>query len=255
MATAARYVRVLTFPTMRKRHATLFWAPMRIAAAWLVLFVLNSPYLIMRSYADDIGATHREDLLIRADRWLGFGVTPTERLQDWFYRGGAGLFEWVWIVVYGSFFFLPWLVVAYVAACRRSELRSLMVALIGTFYVSLIGFALMPSQPPWLALDVQRIATEVITPVRADPNPLAAFPSVHVGAIAVMALWLRWQGMRPLAYAVGVWTLLMAISVVYLGEHYAVDTIAGIGVAYVVLVVQRRWRGSEPANARTHPAA
>jgi membrane-associated phospholipid phosphatase len=116
-------------------------------------------------------------------------------------------------------------------------------ALVFGMYAGLLGYYLLPTAPPWLAADggltppVSRIVHDAyVTHIPQlyevfDTNPVAAMPSVHVVFPVVCALIaLRW--MRPLAAAaVAVYALAGCFAVVYLGEHYGVDVVAGALVA------------------------
>jgi hypothetical protein len=65
---------------------------------------------------------------------------------------------------------------------------------------------------------------------RFPANPVAAVPSLHAALplTLTLVLWRLRPAWSPLAM---LYTLLMAPSLVYLGEHYAVDVLAGWGVA------------------------
>jgi membrane-associated phospholipid phosphatase len=115
---------------------------------------------------------------------------------------------------------------------------------------------------------VQRVPTRVIRDLRGEPleqddtvgaNPWAAMPSDHLAAALAAALTLRelrpWAGAAGLAYA-GV----LGFALVYLGEHYVVDLLAGAALAAGVAAlerplaplarrVDRAWRRIEPRSS------
>jgi membrane-associated phospholipid phosphatase len=74
-------------------------------------------------------------------------------------------------------------------------------------------------------------------------NPFAAMPSLHFGTSVMAARLLsqvgRWHGAFGWAYA-----LSLGFGLVYLGEHYLVDLIAGVALAEAI------WR----LAARLEPA-
>jgi hypothetical protein len=110
-----------------------------------------------------------------------------------------------------------------------------------------------PTIPPWLAAEqfqliepVSRLMSSIynvrvpsLVPV-FDVNPIAAMPSLHAALPALCALLaLRIFGAAGavvLLYAIGVWTAVM-----YLGEHYLIDVIAGIALALAAFVAVDRW--------------
>jgi hypothetical protein len=70
-------------------------------------------------------------------------------------------------------------------------------------------------------------------------NPLAAMPSLHFATSLMGAHLLAEAG--PVAGAVG-WTyaLLLGLALVYLGEHYAADLVAGALLAETIRTQSRR---------------
>jgi hypothetical protein len=98
-------------------------------------------------------------------------------------------------------------------------------------------YAIVPTRPPWMDADVARIVAQELGVVdRADRNPFAALPSLHVGLPALYALWFaRMPGApRAVAPALALWTAAMSWAVVYAGEHYVADVIAGVAWAAIV---------------------
>jgi len=76
-------------------------------------------------------------------------------------------------------------------------------------------------------------------------NPLAAMPSLHF-ATSVMAARLLWE-VDPVAGAAGcLYAGTLAVALVYLGEHYVVDVIAG------GLLAQAVHRSAEPLTPAVH---
>ena len=64
-------------------------------------------------------------------------------------------------------------------------------------------------------------------------NPLAAMPSLHFATSTMGALLLAESG--PLAGAIGgSYAALLGFSLVYVGEHYVVDLIAGLALTLAV---------------------
>ncbi len=72
-----------------------------------------------------------------------------------------------------------------------------------------------------------------------NPNDYAAFPSLHAAfpTLAAIFAWrrYRWLAVLLLAWAACVWT-----AIVYLGEHYFVDALAGLGFALAAWLVVTR---------------
>jgi membrane-associated phospholipid phosphatase len=128
----------------------------------------------------------------------------------------------------------------------------------------------VPTEPPWLAAQegslprVWHVLPSVWNGTAYErgeavvgPNPVAAMPSLHmVGAVLVaVALWRVASGrLRPMLRVLAVtYPVTMAVALVYTGEHYVVDVVAGatlaLGAWLVTPVLQRAMTGRHPAPA------
>lgn len=234
----------------------------RYAAAWLV-------FSLVRGFADDVGLPDQGGFFAEVDRWIGLGVTPTERLQDLFYTPGQlGIIDTISIWTHASYYVVPHAVAIGIWwASRRGNLRLFEMYLRATILVMVVGvmlYVVLPTSPPWLethehpTLDVTRIvhaanadstvSQDQIYTVFTDPNPIAAMPSLHT-AITVLAAWALWLYDRRLGIVGGVYAVMMALALVYLGEHYVIDILAGLVVASVAImsvsrsfVDRKRWQ-------------
>jgi membrane-associated phospholipid phosphatase len=197
---------------------------------------------------------------IKIDRVIGGGALPNVRLQ----KALAGLgrrnvvdrflswVHWLW-------FFEPHSVVAWILARHPEHFARSARQMSAVYDLGLIVYAAVPTAPPWWAseeghtdAEVRRIMVEVgeeewgkAWPVLYDTlggNPWAAMPSLHFATSLMSALLLaevdRGAGAVGLAYA-GT----LGFALVYLGEHYVVDLLAG---AALVLAVRRGERYAEP---------
>jgi len=62
---------------------------------------------------------------------------------------------------------------------------------------------------------------------QVDVHLVAALPSLHAGTAMLVALW-GWSVVRSTALRVGlVYTVAMGTTLVYGGEHYVLDVVAG----------------------------
>ena len=118
------------------------------------------------------------------------------------------------------------------------------------FDLGTIAYWSMPTAPPWYAAQEGRLGNGEFPKVRRmmieygeqfwksgwQPlysflagNPLAAMPSLHFATSVMAAHVLADTG--PVAGAIG-WTyaLTLGLALVYLGEHYLVDLLAGLAL-------------------------
>jgi membrane-associated phospholipid phosphatase len=121
-----------------------------------------------------------------------------------------------------------------VYALRRS-LRlyyALLTALAASSLVAVLFYAAYPTAPPWIAVPglvrEPNPLVELVSRIRGggvDPNPYAAFPSMHVAlaVVAARALWREGVGGGWLL----LWPVVMSASTIYTGNHYLADVLAG----------------------------
>jgi membrane-associated phospholipid phosphatase len=136
---------------------------------------------------------------------------------------------------------------------RREHFRVFRRSLVLLMLFGLIGYAVIPTAPPWLAARSTDLMPALVFITEAQytavmpelygtfaTNPVAAMPSLHVAFPTVCAI-VGWRAYgRRAGLLFSVYALLVAFSVVYLGEHYGVDVIAGLLVAVLAAELGRR---------------
>ena len=221
---------------------------------------LNLYYAVWHR-ADETPFTTHFDYVLQLDRWLGFGRTPGERLQEWLYvPGEVAIHDLVLVAIYASFFAAPHLFTILLWQTDRGRARRYIAAVLTMTALGVAVIVLVPTAPPWMAarqglIDVPlyRVVFDVTRDVTpgvyatgvgaAGINAVAAMPSIHMAATVLIALALA--GRRRAIAALGAaYALTMGLALVYLGEHYVTDVIAGGAVAVV------GWRISAAILAR-----
>ena len=220
------------------------------------------------------------DYPIAIDRVIGIGKLPTQRLQAAFSkRDETSSVEKVLAWSHWLWFAVPHAAVAYTALRRPERFPSAAARMYAVFDLGAVVYWAVPTAPPWWAaahghvepLD-QRIEvgpfgrredqTDATLPLRRmmleygesfwgsrwnqlydalGGNPLAAMPSLHFATSMMAARLLSEVG--PVSGAIG-WAYAgtLGVALVYLGEHYAIDVIAGAALAETVN------RGSRPLS-------
>jgi membrane-associated phospholipid phosphatase len=225
----------------------------------------------------------RERLKVRypiaIDRAIGLGVLPSVRLQRALSRTGTvtpvdrvlSWVHWVW-------FFEPHVTLLFVQARHVGHFARAARQMAATYDIGCALYYALPTAPPWwaseegyLAADVERIPDEVLDEAASEApaevrrimvdvgegvwgrawdrlydslggNPWAAMPSLHFATSLMAALLLAEIGPLPgtlgAAYAGA-----LGFALVYLGEHYVTDLVAG---AAVVALVRRGEPVAEP---------
>ena len=233
-----------------------------IAALWRVptsdyrlglLYVLGfSVFGALRVFADETGRAVSYDYPVTFDTAL-FGTLPTTWLQDRFYvPGQIGVLDSATMLVYASYFKGHYVGALLIWIFKRELLKTYIVGILATLYLGLICYYVLPTSPPWLASETGRIpevfrifhlatnevwsgAMENGTHI-AGTNDVGAMPSLHTGLTAAMAAFF-WRINRPFGGICSLYVALMGFSLIYLGEHYLVDVLAGlvVGIAAVHL--------------------
>jgi membrane-associated phospholipid phosphatase len=190
-----------------------------------------------------LAARVRIDYPVRIDRVLGLGELPGARLQRRFgVPGRVRPAEQVLVWAHWLWFLVPHGSMAYILLFHHDRFESAAARMYATFDLGLIGYWALPTAPPWYAAQAGRAPEmrrmmvehgEVFWEARWDAlygslagNPLAAMPSLHF-ATSVMAARLLAE-LGPGHALVG-WSyaVTLGFALVYLGEHYVVDLLAG----------------------------
>ncbi|HEU5423306.1 MAG TPA: phosphatase PAP2 family protein [Nitrolancea sp.] len=232
---------------LRSRYV---WIPILYLAAYVI-------FVRLRAFANQTGIPVRFRYPIQVDHALFAGHDPTVWLQATLRQ--AGHINWLdslLVAVYVTYFFVPHLVALYFWLRRDVRTVRYVLAFFGTLYVGLIPIFLVPTAPPWLASErgylppFMRVVPTAINHIipgsfgigdqLAGQNDVAAMPSLHMAGICVVAFVLaRWRAPLGAILAV-VYILAMGFALVYLGEHYLSDVVAGLVLAAAVWYVAQR---------------
>lgn len=133
----------------------------------------------------------------------------------------------------------------------RVVYRGYTYSMILTSYLALLTFVIFPSAPPWfvgaaknLLVVGDKMLPSALQSVQAvllsgESDIFAAFPSLHAAYATLFSVFMfklgRKYGFVSLPIVGGVY-----FSIIYLGQHYLVDLLAGIAYAlFSVYVVER----------------
>jgi membrane-associated phospholipid phosphatase len=151
----------------------------------------------------------------------------------------------------------------------REHYRRYIAALLLMSFLAFITYLFWPSAPPWYQLhDVVKVNDQtvshlwgytLVSPIyhSFNPNKFAAFPSLHAAYPALATVY-AWSRYRALGIGLLLWTAGVVVSIVYLGEHYVVDALAGfvyVGVAAFIVESFTRWRRRRAGGAGARGAA
>ena len=215
---------------------------------WAPFLVLFFAYEEMRGFASKTG--FRPHDVSGLERALFGGQLPTVVLQRHFYNPSTiSPQDWVGLVLYFMHFVIP-VVVGFAFWVRnREHYWRYVSALLLLSFLSFITYLFFPTAPPWFEhrdvvvkindMTVTKWGVNYfISPIvgHINPNQFAAFPSLHAAYPALAAMY-AWRKYRPLGIALLVWSASVWLAIVYLGEHYFVDALAGLAYAVVAALI------------------
>jgi hypothetical protein len=172
-----------------------------------------------------------------------FGEVPAVTLQKTLLHSPDGLtfgaLEKVLTVLHGSHF-VAFLGLGLILWLRRSpHFRLFRTSFSVLLAAGITGFALIPTAPPWMASELFGFLPKLIhfnikiynsvapgLTTSFNTNPVAAMPSLHA-AFPILCSLVLWRVARGRSWPFHVYTLVILFTIVYTGDHYVVDILAG----------------------------
>jgi membrane-associated phospholipid phosphatase len=239
------------YPRSKKRDVALFALQM-----WAFTMAHEIPY-------DDPEALRRRlrsRYPIAVDRVIGGGRLPNSRLQQALSRlPRGGVVDRFLTWVHWLWFIEPYLALVLILLRDNDRFPRAARQMAAVFDLGCAVYFAVPTAPPWWSAqegltgeEVRRVMVEVgeetwgsAWPAMYDAlggNPWAAMPSLHFATSLTAALSLSEAGRVEGALGWG-YAGALGFALVYLGEHYVTDLIAG---AALVVVVRRGELLAEP---------
>jgi membrane-associated phospholipid phosphatase len=177
-----------------------------------------------------------------------FGGVPSVTLQKLLlHPDPLGNFTWLektLTVCYGSHFVAFLFVGLLVWLSRPKEFSLYKSSFYLLIFLGELVYALVPTVPPWMVSSQfglippltrfnATLFNLIIPDITSgfDMNPIAAMPSLHAGfpILCSLLLWrlYRWKGTPFYLY-----TLSVLFAIVYSGDHYVTDVLAGLALAF-----------------------
>lgn len=174
--------------------------------------------------------------------------------REWWQRYPSTFWSTLLHAVYASYYLIiaagPLL---FLWRGEERKLRRVVLAVSATYGICFVIFLLYPvagpnyefSRPSAEFID-NPAARLVYALLQGGSSYGAAFPSSHVAA-ALVAAYATWMGSRKLGLILAVPSLLLVVAVVYTQMHYAMDSLAAVALAGLVmagmLVMEKRNSG------------
>jgi hypothetical protein len=243
-AAAAPVGIAVAMPRSRKRAVAVYALQM-----WAYILVHELP----NDQPERLERRAHIDYPIDFDRLL-FGAAPTAALQRVLSRPGRSTaLDHALVYSHWAWFVQPHLAVAWILWRHPERFPRAAAMVCAVFDLGLVGYYAVPTAPPWFAAErgripgTRRIMVEVGEALwgRLWPslygflggNPLAAMPSLHFGTSVMAAHVLGEVG--PVPGALGwAYASTLGFALVYLGEHYVIDLLAGLALAESVRIAR-----------------
>ena len=219
-----------------------------------------------RGIADGLGMPVQVESVRNIDRALLLGHDGVVWLQERFLspQGTVRWYDVVGSCVYYSHFIVPPLVLGLLWWRDRDQWVRYMRRFATVIFIACTMFVLLPTAPPWMAAGGRNSAGyrfDALPPLRRPTgngwrhigldgfveawdtgrdwaNEVAAMPSLH-SAYALFVVAFFWPRIHPrwLRWPLLAYPATMAVALMYFGEHYLADALAGwtvVGISFLV---------------------
>lgn len=231
---------------------------------WAVLVVIYMIYDYSRGTADQFGIGVNYTIPRDIDRFIFFGRDPNVWLQSWLLKDDVRWYDVAGSIIYMTHFVLPVVPLAMLRMRNRTEWLRYVRRFALTLYIAVACFIVFPAAPPWMAAEknytkpVYRITgrgwwelhlktvSKTLDRGAAVLNSVAAMPSLHAGMALLVTLWFTRNSPRWVRVVAMAFPLSMAFTLIYFGEHWAIDTIMGWITVLVAWKIADRWERNHP---------
>lgn len=216
---------------------------------WYFVITIVISYSIVGNIISGINPKSMDDLLIFLDFSI-FKTHPTVLLEKITYPFLTDYLQ----IVYSLYYFYP-VVLGIFLYSKRKELEfhrtSFAIAL--CFYLSYLGYIIVPAIGPRFTLSHLQSVSLNITPTtnflqnllnNLEGKHYDCFPSGHIG-VSLVVLYYAFKYEKKIFYILLPLIVSLIFSTVYLRYHYVVDVFAGFFLTFLTLVISE--------NIKLHP--
>ncbi len=221
---------------LRDALLTIFWSI-------FFLSILGFPVVVAARL--DLHIPLQDARFVAWDRWLGVDVSS---ISGWASSNSIGrLITWTYAVLFP---FMQFTILLPILTGRVKYTQRFLTANLAAFAIGLPLFALFPGVGPWYGLHLaarpdQTSCTALVLLIRHPgpflyqyPSGAICFPSFHViwAVLCAYGLW----GFRWLRIPVCLFSGIIILSTLTVGNHYLCDVLAGFAVAGAAIVISER---------------
>ena len=237
---------------------------------WIILVLVYMAYDYSRGTADQWGIPVNFTLPRDIDRLISFGHDPVIEMQRRFYTpNDVKWYDVVGSITYMTHFIFPVLPLVLLRVRKRTEWLRYVRRFSLTLGIAVFTFIAFPAAPPWMAAQkgymdpVSRITgrgwwelhlktvSRTLDRGAAVLNAVAAIPSLHAGMALFVTLWFTRNSRLWIRILALGFPLVMATTLVYFGEHFLIDCIAGWAIVIIAWKIADRWEARKSSERAT----
>jgi small basic protein len=205
----------------------IFFLFTKMASILFISIIIALAFWYLRAAIPFISGVSYKNYVVWLETGLSWGIIPSLWIQQNVRNSELDVFfRWIWHSYFYAFIF-GGLVVFLI----RADIKRYFLALSLALFFALLIHTILPTQPPWMAIQaISRIGGGRF--IQLDRNPNAAMPSVHQAVISLLACAIWRYRLFGKVLAV-LYNAMMSVSLIYLGEHFAVDCYFGIIIAII----------------------
>lgn len=248
-------------------------ATAQVVVDWLPFTGVLLLYDQTRGVADALGLPLHEKDILDAEKWLFGGTEPTLWLQHHLYDAAhVHWYDALVTLVYTSHFLATPILAALLWLRDRTLWLRYISRVVLLAVTGLVTYCLFPEAPPWLAArdgltaPVERLSARgwiwlhagnlndtLARAQNAGSNAVAAMPSLHTAFATLVAIMIGTRLRSRWRWLLALYPAAMGFTLVYTGEHYVLDLLAGVLYALVVHAALNRWEARR--RSAQEPAA
>lgn len=235
---------------------------------WLPFTAVLMVYDLSRGLAHAVNMPLQERDVADVEKWMFGGTIPTVWLQQhWYTPDAVHWYDAVFTLIYTTHFLATPILAAILWLRDRAWWFAYVSRVVVVSLAGLVTYVLFPEAPPWMASDdhvigrVSRLSArgweylhlgnvkELLAHAQeAGSNPTAAMPSLHTAFATMVALTIASRLRSRWRWLLVLYPCAMGLALVYLGEHYVVDVLAGVLYAVAVHLLVSRWERSRASS-------
>jgi membrane-associated phospholipid phosphatase len=240
----------------------------QVVIDWLPFTAVLLLYDRTRGVADGLGIGLHERDVLDAEKWLFGGTEPTLWLQQHLYHPAhVYWYDAVVTLVYTTHFLATPVLAAVLWLRDRALWLRYITRVVLLAVTGLVTYCVFPEAPPWMAArdgltgPVARLSArgwiwlhagnlnDTLARAQNDgSNPVAAMPSLHVAFAVLVAVMIAGRLRSRWRWLLALYPVAMGFTLVYTGEHYVLDLLAGVAYALAVHLACSRWETRRAAR-------